>query len=174
MNNRGLQPREGAVERWLAWRYLVTRQREGFVSFIAVFSLIGVALGVATLIIVLSVMGGFRSSLVSRLIGMNGHIVVTAKDGTLKATPELLEALRKFPEVHTLRLTLERQALVSVNGQTRGALLRGVRVEDLTSRNIITRNLITGELGAFGTMPGVVMPMVVPSCGPRANMRVCT
>ena len=49
-----------AVERWLAWRYLATRQREGFVSFIAIFSLIGVALGVATLIVVLSVMGGFR------------------------------------------------------------------------------------------------------------------
>ena len=55
-------PTEWAVDRWLAWRYLATRQREGFVSFIAIFSLIGVALGVATLIIVLSVMGGFRAS----------------------------------------------------------------------------------------------------------------
>ena len=67
-----------AVERWLAWRYLATRQREGFVSFIAIFSLIGVALGVATLIVVLSVMGGFRQQLLGRIIGMNGHIVITA------------------------------------------------------------------------------------------------
>ena len=70
-----------AVERWLAWRYLATRQREGFVSFIAIFSLIGVALGVATLIVVLSVMGGFREQLLGRIIGLNGHIVITARDG---------------------------------------------------------------------------------------------
>jgi lipoprotein-releasing system permease protein len=150
---------ERAVERWLAWRYLATRQREGFVSFIAIFSLIGIALGVATLIVVLSVMGGFRASLIGRLIGMNGHIVVAARDGgMLQTSPELLAALRNVPEVKAVHLTLERQALVSAdNGQTRGALLRGVRVEDLTSREIVTGNIVMGELGAFGTRPGVVI-----------------
>ena len=148
---------ERAVERWLAWRYLATRQREGFVSFIAMFSLIGVALGVATLIIVLSVMGGFRASLIGRLIGMNGHVVITAREGMVQATPDLLEALRKVPEVKAVHLTLERQALATANGQTRGALVRGVRVEDLMSREIVTRNIVQGELGAFGTRPGVVM-----------------
>jgi lipoprotein-releasing system permease protein len=149
--------RAPAVERWLAWRYLATRQREGFVSFIAIFSLIGVALGVATLIVVLSVMGGFRQELVGRVIGMNGHVVVTAREGMLQATPELLEKLRAAPGVKAVRLNLERQALVSYNGQTRGALLRGVRLEDLTSREIVTKNIVTGELGAFDTRRGVVM-----------------
>jgi lipoprotein-releasing system permease protein len=149
--------RAPAVERWLAWRYLATRQREGFVSFIAIFSLIGVALGVATLIVVLSVMGGFREELIGRVIGMNGHIVVAARDGMLQATPELLEKLRAAPGVKTVRLNLERQALVSYNNQTRGALLRGVRLEDLTSREIVTKNIVTGELGAFDTRRGVVM-----------------
>jgi lipoprotein-releasing system permease protein len=150
---------ERAVERWLSWRYLATRQREGFVSFIAIFSLIGIALGVATLIVVLSVMGGFRASLIGRLIGMNGHIVITAKDGgMLQTSPELLAALRNTPEVKTVHLTLERQALVSTaGGQTRGGLLRGVRLEDLTSREIITKNIVQGELGAFDTRPGVVI-----------------
>lgn len=150
---------QAAVERWLAWRYLATRQREGFVSFIAIFSLIGIALGVATLIVVLSVMGGFRASLIGRLIGMNGHIVVAARDGgMLQTSPELLAALRNVPQVKAVHLTLERQALVSAgNGQTRGAILRGVRVEDLTSREIITRNIVMGELGAFDTRPGVVI-----------------
>jgi lipoprotein-releasing system permease protein len=149
---------ERSVERWLAWRYLATRQREGFVSFIAIFSLIGIALGVATLIVVLSVMGGFRATLISRLIGMNGHIVVTARDGMLQTSPELLATLRNTPEVKAVRLTLERQALVGTpSGQTRGALLRGVRLEDLTSREIVTRNIIQGELGAFDTRPGVVI-----------------
>jgi lipoprotein-releasing system permease protein len=146
-----------AVERWLALRYLATRQREGFVSFIAIFSLIGVALGVATLIVVLSVMGGFRESLVSRIIGMNGQVVITARDGPLQASAELLAKLRGTPDVKAVRLTLERQALASANGQTRGVMLRGVRVEDLLSREIVTKNLVHGELGAFGTRRGVVI-----------------
>ena len=146
-----------AVERWLAWRYLATRQREGFVSFIAIFSLVGVALGVATLIVVLSVMGGFRQQLLGRIIGMNGHIVITARDGTVQATPELLAKLKDYPGVQAVHLTLERQALVAANGQTRGALLRGVRPEDLMSREIVTKNVVHGDLGAFGTRPGIVI-----------------
>jgi lipoprotein-releasing system permease protein len=146
-----------AVERWLAWRYLATRQREGFVSFIAVFSLIGVALGVATLIVVLSVMGGFRQQLLGRIIGMNGHIVIAARDGMVQATPELLAKLRGVPGVQAIHLTLERQALVSANGQTRGASLRGVRPEDLMSREIVTKNIVHGEVGGFGTRPGIVI-----------------
>jgi len=146
-----------AVERWLAWRYLATRQREGFASFIAIFSLIGVALGVATLIVVLSVMGGFRQQLLGRIIGMNGHIVITARDGMVQATPELLAKLKGFPGVQAVHLTLERQALVSANGQTRGASLRGVRPEDLMSREIVTKNMVHGEVGGFGTRPGIVI-----------------
>jgi lipoprotein-releasing system permease protein len=146
-----------AVERWLAWRYLATRQREGFVSFIALFSLVGVALGVATLIVVMSVMGGFRQQLLGRIIGMNGHIVITARDGMVQATPELLAKLKDFPGVQAVHLTLERQALVAANGQTRGALLRGVRPEDLMSREIVTKNVVHGDIGAFGTRLGIVM-----------------
>lgn len=147
-----------AVERWLAWRYLATRQSEGFVSFIAIFSLIGVALGVATLIVVLSVMGGFRQQLLGRIIGMNGHVVLTSADkATLDATPELVERLKAIPGVRAVRLTLGRQALISANGQTRGALLRGVRPEDLMSREIVTRNIVHGDLAGFGAKPGVVM-----------------
>jgi lipoprotein-releasing system permease protein len=147
-----------AVERWLAWRYLATRQREGFVSFIAIFSLIGVALGVATLIIVLSVMGGFRQQLLGRIIGLNGHIVITARDGGMaQATPELLAKLKAFPGVRSVNLTLERQALVTAGNQTRGALLRGVRPEDLQARDMLSRNVVHGDLGAFGTRPGVVI-----------------
>lgn len=152
-----MSDRVPAVERWLAWRYLATRQREGFVSFIAIVSMVGVALGVATLIVVLSVMGGFREQLIGRIIGMNGHIVVTAREGMLQTTPELLETLRTAPGVKTLRLTLERQALLTANGQTRGAIVRGVRLEDLTSRDIVTKGIVDGELGAFDVRRGVVM-----------------
>ena len=75
----------------------------------------------------------------------------------LQTTPELLEALRKVPDVKTVRLTLERQALISAGGQTRGALIRGVRLEDLLSREIVTKNMVHGGLGEFGTKPGIVL-----------------
>ncbi len=154
-----MSDRAGTVERWLAWRYLATRQREGFVSFIAIFSLIGVALGVATLIVVLSVMGGFRQQLLGRIIGLNGHIVITARDGGMvQATPELLAKLKAFPGVRAVNLTLERQSLVTgANNQTRGALVRGVRPEDLQGRDMVSRNIVHGDLSAFGTRPGVVI-----------------
>ena len=67
--------------------------------------MVGVALGVATLIVVLSVMGGFREQLIGRIIGMNGHIVVTAREGMLQTTPELLETLRTAPGVSEKRGT---------------------------------------------------------------------
>ena len=157
MSERVAGQRVPAVERWLAWRYLATRQREGFVSFIAIFSLIGVALGVATLIVVLSVMGGFRELLIGRIIGMNGHIVVTARDGLLQAKPDLVAALKTVPGATRVRLTLERQALVSANGQTRGAVLRGTPRDDLLSREIVAKNVIQGDLAEFGRKPGVVI-----------------
>jgi len=150
--------RAGTVERWLAWRYLATRQREGFVSFIAIFSLIGVALGVATLIVVLSVMGGFRQQLLGRIIGLNGHVVITARDGGMvQATPELLARLKAFPGVRAINLTLERQALVTAANQTRAAIVRGVRPEDLQGRDMISRNIAHGDLSAFGARPGAVI-----------------
>ncbi len=173
MSERVLRANERAVERWLAWRYLATRQREGFVSFIAIFSLIGVALGVATLIVVLSVMGGFREMLIGRLIGMNGHVVVTAKDGRLQATADLVTRLREVPDVKEVRLTLERQALVTAGNQTKGALLRGVRAEDLLSRDIVTRNVVHGGIGDFGTRPGVVIgERLRQSLGVRAGDKI--
>ena len=69
----------------------------------------------------------------------------------------VVAALRQVPEVKSVRLTLERQALVTANGQTRGAVLRGVRADDLLSRDIVTGNIVQGELGAFDTRPGVVI-----------------
>lgn len=152
-----MSDRAPAVERWLAWRYLATRQREGFVSFIAIFSLIGVALGVATLIVVLSVMGGFRELLIGRIIGMNGHVVVMARDGLLQATPALMSKLEAVEGVRSVRLTLERQALATANGMTRAAFLRGVPRKDLLSREIVASNIVQGDLKEFGEKPGVVL-----------------
>ena len=69
------------VERFIAFRYLKSRRREGFISISAWFSLIGITLGVATLIVVMSVMNGFRTELVNRILGINGHLMIFSNEG---------------------------------------------------------------------------------------------
>jgi lipoprotein-releasing system permease protein len=121
-----------AFERMVAWRYLRSRRREAFISVIAGFSFIGIMLGVATLIIVMAVMNGFRTELISRILGINGHMIVQPIDGPLT---DFAELTRKFSAVPGVRMALplvEGQTLASGRGGAgSGALVRGVRPEDL-------------------------------------------
>ncbi|OIQ86986.1 lipoprotein-releasing system transmembrane protein LolC [mine drainage metagenome] len=123
----------GAFERMVAARYLRARRREGFISIIAWFSLLGIALGVATLIIVMSVMNGFRAELMSRILGMNGHVGVYAEGGGgLANFDPLADKIRHIAHVVSVTPTLEGQVLVSSpRSGGSGAVVRGVRAADL-------------------------------------------
>src|ERR1700753_2633237 len=94
-------------ERMVAMRYLRAKRQEGFISVIGWFSLIGIALGVATLIVVMSVMNGFRQELFSRVIGLNGHMNLYAMQGTLDDYQPLVDAIHKLPEVTGVAPTVE-------------------------------------------------------------------
>lgn len=146
-----------ATERAIAWRFLRSREREGFISFIAWFALIGVALGVATLIVVLSVMNGFRGDIFGRIIGMNGHIRVSATKGLLTDYERLAEQFAHVPFVRSVTPIIERQAVISGGGFTRGVQLRGMRVDDVLRRSIIQQSFVGGEPGQFETEAGVIM-----------------
>src|SRR5262245_21894336 len=98
-------------ERMIALRYLRTREKDGFISFIAIFSLIGVGLGVATLIVVLSVMNGFRGELYNRILGMNGHIQVTPEKGLITGWEPQAMRLATVPFVKSVTPVAERQTL---------------------------------------------------------------
>lgn len=137
------------AERMIALRYLRTREKDGFISFIAMFSLIGVALGVATLIVVLSVMNGFRGELLDRILGMNGHIQVAPEKGVITGWEKLSQRLAVVPFVMSIEPIAERQTMLTVDSATRPLTLRGVRPQDLERRDIITRNLSGGSLKAF-------------------------
>ncbi|MBM3621300.1 MAG: ABC transporter permease [Alphaproteobacteria bacterium] len=145
------------TERTIAWRFLRSREREGFISFIAWFALIGVALGVATLIVVLSVMNGFRGDIFGRIIGMNGHIRVSAAKGMLVDYQELARRFETVPFVRSVTPIIERQAVVSGGGVTRGVQLRGMRAEDALRRSIIRQGIVAGDPGSFETEAGVIM-----------------
>lgn len=140
-----------AFERMVAMRYLRARRQEGFISVIAGFSLLGIALGVATLIIVMAVMNGFRIELLSRVLGLNGHLNVYAQAGGDLTDYEALAAeLRQVPGVVTVMPVIEAQALVTAGGTATGAIIRGVTPEDLRDRPTLSGNIVRGSLDRFG------------------------
>ncbi|HKU93786.1 MAG TPA: lipoprotein-releasing ABC transporter permease subunit [Vineibacter sp.] len=144
-------------ERMIALRYLRTREKDGFISFIAIFSLIGVALGVATLIVVLSVMNGFRGELYNRILGMNGHIQVAPEKGVLADWETLAGRLATIPGVTSVAPTAERQTMITADAITRAITIRGVRPEDLETRDIVARNLTSGSLAEFTSKPNPIV-----------------
>ena len=145
------------AERMIALRYLRTREKDGFISFIAIFSLIGVGLGVATLIVVLSVMNGFRGELYNRILGMNGHIQVAPEKGLITGWEPLAMRLATVPLVKSVTPVAERQTLVTVRATTRVITLRGIRPEDLETRDIVAKNLIGGSLADFAGKPNPIV-----------------
>ncbi|MDP9127146.1 MAG: lipoprotein-releasing ABC transporter permease subunit [Pseudomonadota bacterium] len=135
-------------ERMVAMRYLRARRQEGFISVIGWFSLIGIALGVATLIIVMSVMNGFRHDLFQRVLGVNGHLNVFASQGPIADYEPLLERIKQIPDVVDVAPTIEAQALVTTNGTASG-YVRGVLPEALARRDSIAKHIVVGSLADF-------------------------
>lgn len=136
-------------ERMMAWRYLRARKAEGFVSVIATFSFLGIMLGVATLIIVMSVMNGFRAELVDRILGLNGHLNVYAQSGEIGNYMSLVDRLERIQGVESVRPMIEGQVLISVNGSATGALVRAMSREDFATKPIISDSIVQGELTSF-------------------------
>ena len=116
-----------AFERMMAGRYLRARRQEGFISVIAGFSLLGIALGVATLIIVMAVMNGFREELLGRILGLNGHLTVYGQGKPLAEYDQVAATVRNVAGVRSASPLVEGQVLATANGVSAGALVRGVR-----------------------------------------------
>jgi len=135
---------------WMvAMRYLRARRQEGFISVIAWFSLLGIALGVATLIIVMAVMNGFREELLSRILGINGHLSIYGQTNQLRDFDPIAERLRKVTGVVSVTPMIEGQVMATARGIAQGAVVRGIRAQDLAARNIVADNIKSGSLADF-------------------------
>jgi lipoprotein-releasing system permease protein len=139
----------GAVERMVAFRYLRARRQEGFVSVIAIFSLLGIALGVATLIIVMSVMNGFRAELVGRILGLNGHLAVYGEGARLDDYDAAAAKVRAVPGVVSATPLVEGQVMATSDGGAAGALVRGIRPDDIRARKLVADHIVEGSLADF-------------------------
>jgi lipoprotein-releasing system permease protein len=141
----------------LSLRYLRARRREGFISVIAGFSFLGIMLGVATLIIVMAVMNGFRKELLSKILGLNGHLLVQPLETPLTDWQAVAARLAQIPGIALAAPLVEGQALASSPFNASGVLVRGVRAADLARLPSIASNIKQGTLEGFDEGQGVAI-----------------
>ena len=141
----------------LSRRYLRARRKEGFISVIAGFSFLGIMLGVATLIIVMAVMNGFRKELLDKILGLNGHLLIQPIDSPLTDWEALAGRLSKVPGIRLAAPVVEGQALASSPFNASGVLVRGVRSDDLNKLTSIANNIKQGSLEGFDEGEGVAI-----------------
>ncbi|HJD55421.1 MAG TPA: lipoprotein-releasing ABC transporter permease subunit [Rickettsia endosymbiont of Pyrocoelia pectoralis] len=133
----------------IAFRYFKAKKNEKFVSIISGFSLIGVMIGVAALIVVMSVMNGFHVELTKNIIGLNGDIVISPTESGIENYEEIKETLEKQDYIKHVTPIAHGQALALGKGSNRGALVKGIDLNDLGSKNEILKNVNFGSFDSF-------------------------
>ncbi len=145
-------------ERMVAWRYLRSRRKETVISVIASISFLGIMLGVATLIVVMAVMNGFRAELLTRILGINGHLIVTPVDMPLEDYAEVAKRIDGVSGVKYAIPLIDGQVLAQGNvGSGTGALVRGIRGEDLARISLVADNIKQGSLASFDSGESVAI-----------------
>jgi lipoprotein-releasing system permease protein len=141
----------------LSGRYLRARRREGFISVIAGFSFLGIMLGVATLIIVMAVMNGFRKELLDKILGLNGHLLVQPLESPLTDWKDVAERISQADGIRLAAPVVDGQALASSAFNASGVLVRGMRSADLNNLTSIAKNIRQGTMEGFDEGQGVVI-----------------
>ena len=138
------------LEYFIAWRYLKAKKQESFISVVAMFSLIGTALGVAALIAVMAVMAGVREEWTNLFIGAVGDVNIYAKSALeIENYPAFVEEISKNPQVIDAIPVIEKQALLAVEQVNMGVQIRGISKEDLEKKTIIASKMIYGSVEAM-------------------------
>jgi len=141
----------------LSGRYLRARRKEGFISVIAGFSFLGIMLGVATLIIVMAVMNGFRKELLDKILGLNGHLLVQPLESPLTDWKDVADRISQVKGIRLAAPVVDGQALASSAFNASGVLVRGIRAADLDNITSIAKNIKQGTLEGFDTGDGVAI-----------------
>lgn len=166
-------------ERMAAWRYLRAKRKEGFISVITGFAVVGIALGVATLIIVMSVMNGFRAELLSRILGINGHIGIVSTVGLpFNNYHQAGQDIAAIENVKIVIPQIEKQLLATSGRAAEGAMVRGISREDIVRKPVLAEGFKGSDLNAFegdvvivgsrfaqkmGLVPGAELTLISPN-----------
>ncbi len=147
-----------SYELWIAYRYLRARREDGFISIVSWFSLIGISLGVATLIIVMSVMNGFREELLSRIIGLNGHATLYIKEKSENFNVENIEKiLLEFDEVVDIVPLVESTVMITFKGKSRGVVVRGLSIKDIKENTLLEQSINNITLNKFNEQNTIII-----------------
>ncbi|HTB00483.1 MAG TPA: ABC transporter permease, partial [Bradyrhizobium sp.] len=157
MNETVRTPPFAPFEWLLSGRYLRARRKEGFISVIAGFSFLGIMLGVATLIIVMAVMNGFRKELLDKILGLNGHLLVQPLESPLTDWKDVADRINRVQGVRLAVPVVDGQALASSPFNASGVFVRGIRADDLNNLTSIASNIKQGSLEGFDEGKGIAI-----------------
>ncbi len=141
----------------MAWRYLRARRKEGFVSLITAFSLSGIALGVAALIVITSVMNGVKTEMLKHFIGWSGHINAYSNSGVIDNYDSIINWLNSVPGVTDAMATVEGQVMATANHRAYGAQVLALRYDDLIKKQDIVKKIVSGSLDGFKSGDGIII-----------------
>jgi lipoprotein-releasing system permease protein len=141
----------------IALRYLKAKRQEGFISVIAIFSFVGIMIGVATLIVVMSVMNGFRYELVNRILGINSHLTVYSREGNIRNYDEIIGKIKALPAVEYANPIVENQAMLTAHGKAAGGLIKALELGDLKHKKLIVDNIVRGDIGKLSNKNEVII-----------------
>ena len=154
----------------IAFRYIKSRRVEGFISISAWFSLLGIMLGVATLIVVMSVMNGFRTELVDRILGINGHLIIYSKnERTIPNYTKIINKILDTPNVVAVTAHLEGQALAKNKNSISGVIIRGSKWSDLAAKKLLWKSLDQSTINNFKDKQNIIMGYRL---GQKLNLKV--
>ncbi|MEK6747475.1 MAG: lipoprotein-releasing ABC transporter permease subunit [Pseudomonadota bacterium] len=144
-------------ERIIAFRYLRARREEGFISIIAMFSLVGIALGVATLIVVLAVMNGVRGEMINSIIGLEGHVTVYSNERGIADYEKISADLAGISGVKLVLPKVDGQIMASHDGIATGAMVAGFRQQDIEKKPLLLKKIAQDELASFKRGEGIII-----------------
>lgn len=144
-------------ERLVAFRYLRARRAEGLISVIAGFSLMGIMLGVATLIVVLAVMRGVRGEMIESIIGLEGHVTAYSESRGIADYEKIADQIRTTPGIKSAIPIVQGQVMINAHGQAVGAQASGIRPQDMQYKSLVAKKLVAGDLEAFNRGEGVII-----------------
>jgi len=136
-------------ELYLAFRFLKAKKSEKFISVVSIFSLIGIAIGVAALIIVMSVMNGFRTELTSKILSFDGDVTISSYNQKIANYADLIIKLEKYEEIKKAVPVIEKQVLVAKNDNNLGVIVKGITEDELLTKRIISTNILAGAVNNF-------------------------
>ena len=147
-----------SYELWIAYRYLRARREDGFISIVSWFSLIGISLGVATLIIVMSVMNGFREELLSRIIGLNGHASLYLSEDSKKINSNNIEKLlMEIEEVTDTIPIVESTIMITANNKSKGIITRGISSDNFMSNQLLYNSISSSTFNNFTKQDSIII-----------------